>query len=434
MKINSKLRPSRFPTGAPSVPRASAVAIRSSTPRRVPYYLGAASVALGLSAPIVASADPTDVLTANVSVNGQYDDNLFRLPDNVPATAIPGQTSRSDWMTLESVGLKLDKPYGQQEFAVQLDVDRTQFATYNYLDFTGVNATALWKWALTEDLTGDLSYARNQSLNSFADFTGFEQRNINTNENERFDLDYRFRGALHLAAAVYQFRQTNDQPVFALEDVRIDSFEPSIRYESRAGNSIGLYARTASGVYLDRALDPVEQNDTDFNEREAGIRLVWQIDGKSGLYAALGDLSRTHTHFSSRNFSGLVAQASYTLTLTGKTSIVASASRTLTSYETPTSSYVATDTFAVGPTWTPTAKTSLSLRLQDIRYYFRGPVAVSPGPLRDDEIQAINLLATYDILRALQLTVSYTHSNRSSNLAGLQFGDNLVTMGARFTF
>ncbi len=375
--------------------------------------------------------DP-DTIQPSVSVTTLYDDNIFRLPAGQLAGGPSGPSSRSDFDVTTAVGLRVDKSYSLQRFVIDASLVNYAHTDHNFLNFTARNLDATWFWAFTPDVTGHLIYTRVQALNSFADFTGLFQRNVNTNTIRRADGDWRVRGEIHLGLAVDEFVQHNDQPTFALEDVRIDSVEPTISYQSEAGNSLALYGRSANGTYLNEVLSAADQIDTNFTEHEEGVRVSYQIDGKSGVYAQLGELTRTHEHFGSRNFSGPVAQIKYHLQITGKTTLNASASRTLGSYQSESSSYLATNLFSAGPNWAVTGKTTLGARLQDMQYHFGGTLV--PTPLRSDNITAESVFADWNARYNLDFILTYTHSSRSSNYQGLQFGDNSTSLYARFKF
>jgi exopolysaccharide biosynthesis operon protein EpsL len=379
--------------------------------------------------------DPTpnpDTFQPSVAVSTVYDDNIFRLPTGQPAGGPSGPSSRGDFDVTTQIGLRYDKSFSLQRVVIDAGIVDYDHTDHTFLDFVAKNLDATWFWAFTPELTGHVIYTRTQQLNSFADFTGLFQRNVNTNTTRRIDGDLRVRGELHFGMAVDEFVQRNDQPTFALEDVRIESVEPNISFQSEAGNSLTLYGRSADGTYLNEVLSPVDQIDTNFTEHEEGFRLSYQIDGKSGIYAQVGELSRTHEHFSSRNFSGPVAQFKYNLQLTGKTAFSASAVRTLGSYQSDTSSYLATNIFTLGPTWAVTGKTKLGARLQDVQYHFGG--TLTPVPLRSDNIYGETIFADWSVRRDLDVVLSYVHSSRSSNYPGLEFADNTATLFARFSF
>ncbi len=410
------------------------------SPIRPPLWLRSMVMALLVLIGTVAAAQqplilqpPDELFSPDISISHFDDDNLFRLPAGVTPQVLPGQTERSDDWTVTSLGFKIDKEYSLQRFTLEADVDRYDYSTYHFLDFTAFNGNANWAWSATPDVTGHLIFTRTEVLNSFTDFAILDERNININQTRRFDIDWSTGGAIHVGGAVDQLVQSNTSPVYELEDVRINSVEPFINYVSVADNSIGLYGRASTGDYINQVLNPAYQVDTGFTEHEVGARATYIVDGQTNLFAQIGFLARDNDHFGSRNFHGVDGVLNWTWDLSGKTTLVTTATRTLSAYETPESSYLIYNKITVGPTWEVTDQVALGMRLQDTQYRFEG--ALTPQPiLRDDLIHSVQLLAQWQPVRELTLLSSLTHSFRNSNFPGLQFSDQIVSIGAILKF
>jgi exopolysaccharide biosynthesis operon protein EpsL len=381
-----------------------------------------------------AAHDPYDLLTPYISLAYTWDNNLFRLPDGANPLSYNGHDQRSDQIRSIDLGVTFDKVYEQQRFTVRVDLDQNHFSTYTYLDYTAKNGSAIWSWVFTPDITGHVLVNRTESLNSFADFTALTtfQRNINVIENRRIDADWRFSGQLHTGAALYEVTQTNTVPAYAFENVRIYSFEPNLSLVSVAGNSVELYGRVARGDYLDQQLSSFNQTDDTFTEREGGVRVTYAVDGQTSLFGQLGELARQNPHYGDRNFSGLVGVLNWNWIFSAKTSGQVQLSRSIGSYVSETSSYVITNRLAIGPTWAATEKTSFSVALRETDYDFRASLV--PTELRRDHNTGILFSAAWQPVREVMLTATANKSKRNSNLPGLQYSDNLFTLGAKFSF
>ena len=375
--------------------------------------------------------DPGNLFTPFVGVQYLNDDNLFRLPNGV-SPSISAGASRGDQAWISDFGLLFNKTYGQQKITISADISDNRYDTFSYLDFVAKNGSATWSWTLTPEITGHVIYSRSQFLNSFADFNSFG-RNINTNTTKRIDLDWAVAGALHTGIAATQFVQTNTLPVFEFENVRVNSIEPNINLISLASNSIGAYGRTATGQYVDQALDPVNQIDTNFREHEFGLRSTYGFDGQLSFFGQLGYLKRENEHFHSRDLGGLVGTTKIDWQMTGKTTANILFSRSLSTYETLTTSYVTTERISLGPTWSATAKTQFTAAAQVIRYQFAGPL-VPTSSLRADLTRELVLGGQWTPVREVTVTPSLTFSARHSNELNLQYQDRLFTILAKFSF
>jgi exopolysaccharide biosynthesis operon protein EpsL len=370
--------------------------------------------------------------TPTVAVTYLNDDNLFRLPSGATPPPFDGRDPRGDQSEITDVGFIFDEPFGQQRVILNVDFAKYDYNAYKYLDFVGKNGTFDYLWTITPEITGHVLYSRNQSLNSFTEFTTFG-RNINTNSTRRIDADWAIAGALHVGGAVYQFVQTNTLPVFDYENVRINSVEGNVNLVSLASNSFGAYGRSANGDYLDVASVPAAQIETNFTEHEIGLRASYAVDGQTNFFAQLGYLSRDNAHYDSRNFSGLVGTAKWDWQFTEKTSGNVTVSRSLSTYVSDTSSYVVTNKVSLGPTWSISPKVNLSLVAQDTQFQFKGPITQAPS-LRDDQIRALVLKAVWSPVREFTLTPSFIYSNRRSNQPDLGFNDNLFSIVAKLSF
>jgi exopolysaccharide biosynthesis operon protein EpsL len=388
-------------------------------------------IAAGSIAP-AANALDDGVVTVNAALTEQYDDNLFRLPNGV-SPAGPTTSDRSDYITSAGIGLKLDKSYSQQHIVGAVNLTRFQYRNHDYLDHNSRNGDIAWLWSLTPSLTGDIGYTRVESLNNFADFTGYNQRNINVLQNTHASIDWLLGGAWHTAVALSQIKQTNDQPVLTLEDVKIRSTEASVRYVFLNENSLAGYVRRGVGNYLNRDLDAVNQLDTDFVERETGVRAVWLLSGKSNLYGQWGFLQRDHDNFGSRDFSGTVGQLRYLWSITGKTELAVNATKTLGSYQTADSNYLVSEIFEIGPNWSVSPGVMLSARYLNTDYQYHGGLSgISPN--RHDRVQGGSLKGEWTIDPRYALIGSLVHSKRDSNLVGADFSDNTAMLSVKASF
>lgn len=76
------------------------------------------------------AADDSRTLELDVAASVTHDSNVFRLSNSVNPTAV-GLSGKSDTISTASVGLRVDKPYAQQRF--QLNVSETAYRYANFL-------------------------------------------------------------------------------------------------------------------------------------------------------------------------------------------------------------------------------------------------------------------------------------------------------------
>ena len=350
----------------------------------------------------------------------RYDSNLFRLPDGVSG-ANDGQRSSYTWST--GVGLKFDKTYGLQRFIVDGGFTHDHYTSFGNLDYTGRHVSLQYNWTLTSSLTGDLIYRQSKVPTDFA-YSGYlTDPNPSKTEEKRFDIDWRPGAALHPRFSVYQAETRAERVVFQQENSRSTSYEGSLIYDFRSGNTVELYGRYAPGDYVDNFAGASALLDQQFKEREVGLRTTWQITGTSTLSGNVGYMKRTHETYGARNFDGGVGALRYVYTPTGKTAIEVSVSRSLSSSQSNFSSYFSDETVSLAPVWYATGKLTVKPSFSVTRRVFRG----SPFPVADElkeTFRSTALRVDYAALRNIDLAAAFIRSTRASNDPSFQYLDN----------
>ena len=82
-----------------------------------------------------------------------------------------------------------------------------------------------------------------------------------------------------------------------------------------------------------------------------------------------------------------------------------------------------------GPSWAPTAKTVVSLRLLREEREFQGDPRLALGiePLRDETVDALRLGVGWEPQRHWQVGLAFDTGTRSSNVAGRDYDFNAIT-------
>lgn len=381
--------------------------------------------ALAADAQTAPAATPEDLDTLNFVFGGgmRYDDNLFR--------ASTGKQSDIDYSA--NAGIKLDKPYSLQRFQLDATLTEHKFRSNDFLDYHAFDYRAAWLWSLTPKINGILLAKQEQVLNDFADFRTSHVKSIQTNEVRLFNIDGDVGGGVHLLGGLLDVRSRNSKTFQEVGDYQQDGAELGVKYVSRAQNWISLVQRETNGQYRGRALDPVAQLDTGFDEHVTEAALGWQLTGKSELGAKLGHVARDHDHFSARDYSGTIGRVVYRWKPTGKLRLDLSLSRNLFSFQEDINSYYVADTLSIEPVWKFSPKTTLRLRYDYGDRDYRGAI-VPTAQMRQDSVQKLLLSADWQATRRMLLTGSLQHERRNSNLSGFDFDDNAAMLNASILF
>jgi exopolysaccharide biosynthesis operon protein EpsL len=396
-------------------------------------FLPGALASILLSLPIVATADPEDTLNFAVGTGIQYEDNLFRLEDSADTDTLPGRPHRSDLLYSANAGIKIDKPYAQQRFKLDLMANENKFQNNSFLDYTGFDYSAAWIWHLTPNISGTLLTKQEQTLVNFADYRDFTQKNVQTSQVNLFSIDGLIGGGWHLLGGAMKVRARNSQTFTAVGDYVQDSVEFGGKYVSPAENWISLVQRESNGEYGGRPFDPVAQLDSGFDESETEAKLSWRLTGKSLIRGKLGYLDRKHDNFSQRDYDGVIGKLEYEWNPTGKLQLNTSIARNLYNFQEAFNSYYVANTLSIGPEWDVTAKTKIKLRYDYSERDYHGAIVPTPE-LRHDTVQSFLLGAEWQATRTILVNASIQRDTRASNFNNLDYEANSAGITAQLLF
>lgn len=367
---------------------------------------------------------PFKALSVIVGGSVTYDTNLFRNPGILI-------NPQSDTITSANIGLRLDQPYAQQRFQLDITKSYTRYDKFNYLDFEALNYSGAWNWKLGTRLSGKLSASRSESLAPFEDTLSF-RRNLRISQNQAFDLDAWMLDGWHLLLGVSQADQKSDQNLLNREpDFRSTSANGGIKYVTRAGNSISVRRQTTDGEYINR---PIGTADNGYTEALSELIADWKLNGSSSLTGSLGWLDRTNNDITQRDFSGPSSSLSYSWTPVGKLSLSFTAARQTTPLQDLTASYREQDSLSLTPTWRISDKTSAYLQLSYQESNDRGIlIALPSGPRRDTTSTAtlgVGWLAT----RTLTFNANVMRTQRTSTNILAEYDAIVARINASLAF
>lgn len=382
-----------------------------------------------------ARADADDTLNLTVGINEQYTNNLFLLPAGVDAQAVLGTSTKSDWITASSVGLKFNKPYSLQRFELEATVIDTRYRTFDYLDFTALNYAAAWRWQVTPSLHGNLTTFRNEGLNSFSDYRRYNQQNIRTNENSAFDAIYEIGGGWRLFGGVSQTTRTNSKIFVQEGDTRVNAANAGVGYAFRSGSYLRFQSRFGQGEYVNRPEPiPVVLLDNRFDERENGVQLTWKPTGKTSLDARAAYLQNISDNYSARDFSGAIGNLNLNWEISGKTSLMATLARALSSYQSISSSYTRTDRLTLATYWRIREKAGLRVSYDYAAQDYLGAIAATAQNGRADTTRTGSIAFDWNPWRNVTVSTSLQRAKRDSNQPGNDYAANSANFSAQVSF
>lgn len=403
-------------------------------------------ILLCCSAP--ASADINDTFSILLSTNYMYDSNIFRLSERTNPRLLLGTPSKADQVITSSATIRFDKRYSLQRFQFDGSFVDTRYINFDTQSFAAFNYKGNWFWSLTPRFHGNLGVNHREMLNSFASLTGFS--NFGT-RNKRIDDEYLFNGVYEidgvwrLLGGISHVSRKNTQ-IFSQDfNNTVQYAEGGIRYAFPSGSSLTYKFKYGLGEYHNRP-QPIISSlfDNRFNDTEHEMRLIWPITGKTSVNAYLGHFERNHSHFSQRDFSGLIGGVDVDWKITGKTYLSLSWSHNLANFQTSrfqqfistsafSSSYMVSDRLTVTPAWQITPQTTLRLRYDFANRDFRGAVIPIPLAGRTDNVHTGSVSLEWQPLKEILLSTTFQRDHRSSSVPGFDYDSTMGSVAVRLS-
>jgi exopolysaccharide biosynthesis operon protein EpsL len=396
------------------------------------YWLVFFALALGNTG--LVRAEISDDLKVIGTLNVMHDSNLFRLPSTANAQALIGKPSLAETTRTTTLGLHYRKDYSLQHVELDLDMVDYHYQTFSYLNFSALNYRGAWNWSYTPHLYGNLTTSRQQALNNFADFQGFNQRNVRVDTNTRLDATYELDARWRLLGSVSQFGETNQQPLIGQNDYRQTVADVGVSYVLPSSSFASFKSRNTNGTNTNRPLGVVGLFDDNFAQSENEVELYWSISEKTSADVMFNYLSRKNPSTPQRDYSGASGSARFNWAISGKSTLTAGWTRALSAYQTATTNFSQSDRFYIGPVWQISPKTKASLSLgSTVRNYTGSPGIAAPLQRRDVDTDA-SLSFDWQPRRFVAFNASLQNARRSSNLPGLDYTSNMISLSAQFSF
>lgn len=380
-------------------------------------------------------AEGADDLKLSAAVGLVHDSNLFRVPSNINLLPLIGRSSPSETIAITALGLNYKRAYSLQKVDLELRVTDYRYRNFDYLSFLATNYRAAWDWSYTPHIYGRIHTDREQSLNSFVDFRGFNQQNVRNESSTGFDATYELDSRWRLRGALSHNTLKNSELVTGQANYRQTVLEAGARYVLPSGSWAGYRLRSSDGNYTsNRAIPSPGRFDIGFTQLDNELRANWAISRKTGAEFMLGQRQRRHPNYPQRNFSGMTGSATFNWNYSAKAGLTAGWARELGSYETVDFNYSQTDRFSIGPVWQVGPKATLALQLAHAVRDFSGtPFGVVTAQRRDTTNDA-SLSFNWEPYRFLLLSASLQNSRRSSTAPGLGYSSNMINLSAQFTY
>jgi hypothetical protein len=361
-----------------------------------------------------------DTILFRGTVGGLFDDNVFRLPFGVKASTPNGIKARGDEAIQWSGGLLLDKTISLHKVHLDIFYHGRDYASFNQLNFSGLNVDGWWNWQLGKHLVSMLGYSRKVDLVNYA-FYKDQAKNLQTEQLYYFRPSYSLTGGWRLNGALE--RAEYSVSLFPLNNWVDDSIEIGIDRLSNLQNTIGLFAKFHNGSFPERNGNTTEFP-KNYNQFDINLRTSWDITGLSRLDGTVGWTDR---RLGGQNYNGITGRLSYLWNLTTKTSVLFSAQRQLQFAITPSGGSAWNQVVSLEPKWNPTPMMSVTASFQFSDYKYT-------VTKRNQQFLTFGLQSSYKPIKNLELLIAAQHQTGKSSVQSENFDDNLVRFTTQMTF
>lgn len=381
--------------------------------------------------PAPALAGQGDFLTPFAGIASAYDDNLFRLSDDVDEELALGESSRTDWTRTAFAGLGLEWLPGRQQLTASLQALDQSFQRFSFLDNTGYDTAARWDMAAGDSLTGSVDAGFKRQLGSFDNFRDPVKDPIDTTRGE-LALGYLITPEIELRAGAGIRTTTHGLDGRETSNFRGSHWLLGVSRRTPLENRLGFEYRQDDGRFPKREVGPFSLSDDGYLQQEGVVTFTWQ-GGFTSVDGRLGYSWRRSDNLEFRDYSGPSGSLSTRYAWSSKLMLDLNAYRRLESLDDLFSSSVTTTGLSFRPAWAPTDRIVVRANTDYAHRQFEDSGLFVGAPQPKDNILSYGFSASYTPRTLLTLSAGYSHSQRSSDRPGFEYDANTFNFSVQLS-
>jgi hypothetical protein len=339
-----------------------------------------------------------DLLNPYASAAYAYDSNLFRVDD-----AVPAPDGRSDQIATFSAGFDAEIKSGLQRYELGAMINHNLFDTYDYLDYTGGRADAIWHWSAADVSTGSVGYYYKRTLRDFANQLAVQKTKDIRSEHKlgaSGDIDLPGQWRLGLRADIADIGYSETKTL----DLLRASAGARLNYVSRSGNLIGFDAEFTKG-------DFDSNPNSDYDEYDIGPTLEWHLTARTLLDAKIGYTSHDYAAPGKVDYDDVTGRVTLRMADDGRGKMIATLWRDISNLGDESADFAVVNGLRFEPSWTLTNGMDLRLNASYEKRDFQEELA---GLVRKDDVYTAGLFLDWGVARTVTLTFGVDAQKRSS--------------------
>lgn len=258
-----------------------------------------------------------DTFHPYISAGVNYEDNLFRLPDDQLQTA----GSNSDTYRSVIGGVSFERPVSRQIFTGTAAFSSMKFDRNSQLDYVGKDVNGEWHWFVAAHFEGHIGASYSQALAPFADFHS-QERNLRVYKKQYVDGSWRFHPS-------WRWRNSYDrnQYLYSLAAQRVndrtdDSVISGIDFLAASGSTVGFQLRHLKDSFPNGQPIGASAYSNGYVQNEAKLNVLWLASGTTQVTFLGGWVQHKQNALVERTDSGTNARLIVTWTPLGRLRLV----------------------------------------------------------------------------------------------------------------
>lgn len=321
----------------------------------------------------------------------------------------------SDTAAILGVGLRAERQLGLQRLRADVEANKYHYGD-SALDYHVVNYALAWEWSLTPRLHGVLAADRKQYREVVTNpVTLANDVGLRTERTELLEAIYEASARFRVLGSVSRDDSRGAAQPSWDGSPEVHSARVGIGYETPARAALYARFRRGDGRYTDGSPGVARGS---FHENEPDVVLDWPLTGKTSVALRLGHLARRHEEMPQADFSGAVGSATVAWQATGKTRLVAGASRLLGATGDDGGGHVRTDRLFIAPVWQYNAQLTANVRFDHARRAWKDVPAGDPDAARRERLGVISAGLEWQPRRWLAVSGYVRRERQRSTLNG----------------
>ena len=383
--------------------------------------------------------DSRNPFSFSVSESIYYDDNMYRLPDNVSNSDAP-KGKRSDFYSVTHGSVDFNGERGRQAFHAGFAASYVVYSKHSNINNLPWDGYLRWDWRIGNRLSGVLGYSYGDSFVGFGDtYTG---RNAVDRErvmrqlqraNASIDFWWHPNWATGVDYTGVWTAYNNDQYNYSKYDAQQAGV--TLTYRPSTGNRIVLSWRTEDGQYPNYRKEQGSMRD--WQRQDYQLSGQWQLTGVTQVNGYIGHTSRKYDLAHNRDFKGLTGKIAIHWVPTGKAIIDVAWRREIGADADLVSNYALSQGWSLRPTWVVTSKVRVGASYEHLDRNYRGDSGADPSfwyRPRDAKTQSYGLTLQYLPVPRANVTLGYQHQKRDATTEDYDYSAQMFWLSGSLTF